>query len=479
MSSESPGPSEEKVQPFWNQFSIAHTNSLWKPDVSNIKQNSLLDPSFQRLATKTWFTASHLQSVIPITSDTKFSINYIRPTNLETQYKTKKIELFPTPEQRKILNEWFNTKRFIYNQCLNSYNEGECKNNKDQFRNLWLNGPNIDKNENHRWTKNTPSAIRDAAISELQQALSNNFLKGGRFKMKFKSKKAPSDYIMIPKTNYRKGTFYTRYVGKKRIKTKEELPDKLELDTRIQRTKLGRFFFCLVEEVEIKSENQAPDPINSVISLDPGVRTFMTGYDLKGNIFEWGKGNSERLIKLGIRADKLKSLIDSADILHKARYQLRRKFLGLNVKIHNLVDTLHKNLAKWLCENYCFVLIPEFKQQGMVKKFDRKIKSKTVRNMLTWSHYRFRQRLIQKSREYPCCEIKVVTEEYTSKTCGKCGWIHEKLGGNKVFNCQKCGIKIDRDYNGARNIMLKNLEKLAESVNITKLIRFDSAYSQI
>ena len=479
MPSESPGPSEEKIQPFWNRFSEAHTKSLWAPNVSNIKQNSLLDPSFKRLATKTWFTASHYKSVTPTTSDTKFNINYTIPFTREIQYKTKKIELFPTPEQRKILNEWFNTKRFVYNQCLNSYNQGECK-NKKEFRNLWLNGPNIDKNENHRWTKKTPSAIRDAAISELQLALKNNFLKGGRFKMKFKSKKAPSDYIMIPKRDYKgNNIFYPTYLEAKGIKTKETLPDKLELDTRIQRTKLGRFFLCLVEEIEVKSENQAPDPINSVISLDPGVRTFMTGYDLKGNVFEWGKGNSERLIKLGIKADKLKSVINSADLLHKARYTLRRKLLKLNLKIRNLVDTLHKNLAKWLCENYCFVLIPEFKQQGMVKKFDRKIRSKTVRNMLTWSHYRFRQRLIQKSREYPCCEIKVVTEEYTSKTCGFCGWIHEKLGGNKVFSCQKCGITIDRDFNGARNIMLKNLEKLTNSINTTKLIRFDSAYSQI
>lgn len=51
--------------------------------------------------------------------------------------------------------------------------------------------------------------------------------------------------------------------------------------------------------------------------------------------------------------------------------------------------------------------------------------------------------------------ITQVTEEYTSKTCGNCGELNEKLGSNKTFECQKCKIVIDRDCNGCRNILLK------------------------
>ncbi|MBF2057107.1 MAG: transposase, partial [Cyanobacterium sp. T60_A2020_053] len=31
------------------------------------------------------------------------------------------------------------------------------------------------------------------------------------------------------------------------------------------------------------------------------------------------------------------------------------------------------------------------------------------------------------------CQIIDVTEEFTSKTCTKCGHVHSKLGGAKVF----------------------------------------------
>jgi len=52
----------------------------------------------------------------------------------------------------------------------------------------------------------------------------------------------------------------------------------------------------------------------------------------------------------------------------------------------------------------------------------------------------------------------VVGEEYTSKTCTGCGNIDDKLGGKKWYECKACGTALDRDYNGARNIYIKNHE---------------------
>jgi len=50
-----------------------------------------------------------------------------------------------------------------------------------------------------------------------------------------------------------------------------------------------------------------------------------------------------------------------------------------------------------------------------------------------------------------------VSEEYTSKTCTKCGHVHRKLGGSKIFKCPNCGHEIPRDFNGALGIFLKAL----------------------
>ena len=100
----------------------------------------------------------------------------------------------------------------------------------------------------------------------------------------------------------------------------------------------------------------------------------------------------------------------------------------------------------------------------------RKIRSKTARAMLTWggvlrgeasprkppSHYRFKLFLKQAATRRGCTVVDV-TEEYTSKTCTRCGHIHTKLGGSKKFICPECGYTLPRDFNGAFGIMLKAL----------------------
>ena len=54
-----------------------------------------------------------------------------------------------------------------------------------------------------------------------------------------------------------------------------------------------------------------------------------------------------------------------------------------------------------------------------------------------------------------------VGEAYTSRTCGLCGTLNHDLGGAKTFQCvdEHCGVQIDRDVNGARNILLRELTR--------------------
>src|SRR3954462_12767719 len=92
------------------------------------------------------------------------------------------------------------------------------------------------------------------------------------------------------------------------------------------------------------------------------------------------------------------------------------------------------------------IIIPLFNSREMGKKTrHRKISSKTVRGMM-----------LSKAEEYGK-KVFLVSEAYTSKTCSTCGWINPKLGGKKVFSCRQCGLRIDRDVNGARGIFLRGM----------------------
>ena len=244
------------------------------------------------------------------------------------------------------------------------------------------------------WVLETPYDVRDEAMRDLLKAYKTNFAaKRQHFEMKFKSKKAPSDSIAILSKHYKsKGIFFPSFWGKAPIKAREELPDKPEYDSRIVRTRLGHFYFCIPTPIVINSNTHK----HNIIALDPGIRTFCTGYDPAGRALEWGRGDIGRIYRLCYAYDKLQSKWSQAGVRHSKRYRYKKAGLKIHRRIRNLVDDLHKKLSSWLCKHYDNILLPEFETQQMTAIPRRKINSKTARAMLTWSHYRFQQRLLIK-----------------------------------------------------------------------------------
>ena len=69
---------------------------------------------------------------------------------------------------------------------------------------------------------------------------------------------------------------------------------------------------------------------------------------------------------------------------------------GVLITIKNLIDEVHKKVAKWLTTEYRVIFIPTFESSQMVAKSGkkkRKLNSKTVRQMLHWAGNRFKQTL--------------------------------------------------------------------------------------
>jgi putative transposase len=139
---------------------------------------------------------------------------------------------------------------------------------------------------------------------------------------------------------------------------------------------------------------------------------------------------------------------------------MRQAAFRLRQKIRNLVDECHRKVAAFLTDNYRLIFLPTFDSAQMVAKAGRKFGSKTARAMLTWAHYRF-QRFLKFQAKKKNVVVVDVSEAYTSKTCTKCGHIHTKLGGAKVFVCPKCNHKLPRDWQGALGILLRALRDTA------------------
>ena len=176
------------------------------------------------------------------------------------------------------------------------------------------------------------------------------------------------------------------------------------------------------DTTDIQTENQGS---TSVIALDPGVRTFLTGYSPDGTVTGFAAGDATRLCKLATTVDKLCARLDSVDVRHHERQRLKRKRLRLHSRISNLVSEMHWKSADYLCSNYDVILLPSFGTQDMAKKVQKehkrhKINRDTTRKMLMMSHYKFRLRLLHKARQWGRTVV-IVNEAYTSKTCRSCG----------------------------------------------------------
>ena len=338
--------------------------------------------------------------------------------------------------------------RWTYNQAADAINQRSVPVSISALQKAFVNSDN--SGDDKQWVKDVPAQLRQAAALDAVKAASAYRAKQPQnrngFHLRYRSVRDPVQTIVVSMTKWNQQRSDSKYSsvfstpalrGGRRYQ--ELLRDGLPHDSRLLRDRQRRWFLC----VPFDQPHPSPPPPSihpssqCVVAIDPGVRTFLTTYDPQGEVNEWGKGDMQRLYRLAIHVDTLQSKATS--VQHRRRYGIRKAIARVYRRIHNL---------------------------ERVKRVTRRIRSKTVRSMLHWSHYRFRQRLLFKTEASAGVRVQLVTEEWTSKTCGACGRLHHQLGGSKHFRCPSCRWTCDRDVNGARNILLKTLTSSPPSASI-------------
>jgi transposase len=116
---------------------------------------------------------------------------------------------------------------------------------------------------------------------------------------------------------------------------------------------------------------------------------------------------------------------------------------------------MHYTVAHDLCRNNEQIALPftssHYWRRG--KKLNTMVKRRSM--MLAFG--KFRQCLKETSTWYTSPSDAGGSEAYTSKQCGICGTLNDKLGGSEIFKCCSCGVMADRDVHAARNILMRFL----------------------
>lgn len=377
------------------------------------------------------------------------------PTATGTTKRVRKFVLNLPSDLKDKLKRWMGCSRLTYNRALESIKTGKAhRTTLSWLQKRFVTACNIPGGLH--FLLECPQAIRAGAIKDLERAYKTNFAKrkknpAHRFEIHFRSKKDDQS-IIIPKTAFKQVgdgvAMYPKLFSDRAILPSHLMP---QADCRLTLDATGRFVLHIPADVpkHSMSDNQA----QRACAVDPGVRTFMTTWSPQGQAFKLGDGDATHLYSLLLVMDKLIARISAAN--KRSKWRKKRALARLRQRFDNLQRDLHYQCANFLVRRYGTVVIPPFGVKGMTSKTDRRLRTKTVRSMLGLAHYKFRQRL-KEVAERRGVRVVECTEEYTSKTCSRCGWIHPNLGGRKVFVCGECGLKIDRDLQGAFNIFLKH-----------------------
>ena len=447
--------SAKDCHPYWSDLCEEISSRLLLPVETDCADSDLNFSSswLSKTVEKSWFLTelytvqkpNSQQIFLPSFSSRRFAntSSVVEGTDLEvTARKSKKISLFLVPEQKALLKQWFGVSRFVYNTTIKYLQEPETKAN-------WMAIKTGILNNLPDWAKSVPFQVKSMAIKDAclaVKAAKKGFKQDGQIRRcRFRSRKDTKQSIFIPKSAIKACGIYHSIIGDCHLK--EALPKSFS-DGRLTLA-YGEYYLVVSEKVQpVKTDNQG-----RLVALDPGVRTFMTF--LSETSFGWlGNDSNLYIQKLCFRLDKLGSRLSKAHSQQKRR--LKKAASRLRGKIKNLVKELHHKTASFLVNNFDVILLPTFETSQMVSKSRRKLRNKSVRQMLTLSHYEFKTFLKWKAWEQSKTVIDG-NEAYTSKTVSWTGEIVKNLGGALTIKSPSTGLKMNRDLNGARGIFLRAL----------------------
>jgi len=129
------------------------------------------------------------------------------------------------------------------------------------------------------------------------------------------------------------------------------------------------------------------------------------------------------------------------------RYKLRQKIAQLHAKIAYVRQNSLHQLTNYLTNHFAGIVIEDLNVKGMLS--NRKL-SRAIADI---GFFEFRRQLEYKSK-YKGNYLLIADRWFpSSKTCSNCGRKKEQLKlSERVYHCQACGHKPDRDLNAAQNL---------------------------
>jgi len=232
-------------------------------------------------------------------------------------------------------------------------------------------------------------------------------------------------------------------IGRVRIKEKREKYYSGRILSVTITRRANRWFVSVTVEEDILD----PQPVRGApVGVDLGIKTLATLSD--GTIVANPRAMGRRLRKLRQLHKSLSRKKKGSKNRKKAILRLAKMYL----RIFNIrQDTLHK-LTTYLTKSHSKVVIENLGVSGMMKN------RRLARAIADVGFYEFRRQLEYKCQWYGSKLVIVSRTFPSSKLCSRCGHRKKELSlSEREYECEQCGLEIDRDINAALNLVAVSL----------------------
>lgn len=392
-------------------------------------------------------------------------------------HKALKVRLYPSEEQKVILNKTFGCCRVVYNERLtehinysNTYRDNP---NKPKFKGTL---PKELRETKYPWLgEDTIAEALMQSQRRCEQAYSNffNSRKGQRKGKKvgypkYKSKKSHKDsltlYVIRKKglVDFNSRTIFipklrdTKFrIANSSLKSKwiEWFLEATPLSMTVSRNACDEYYCSILFEKGQDLEQNIRLSNSTGLDFSPNSLYVDSNNNTAPNYKPYRQLNSKKLTKLQRRLFRKKKGSNNRE---KARVKLARfeKYIADSRKDYIEKETLR------LVRTYDIIGIEDLNLQGMMKF------SHNAKNYVDTSWYTFTQKLIWKSQFNNCIVVKSDRFYPSSKTCNRCGYINHSLTlKDRKWICPNCGAEIIRDQNAAQNLRDSAINLLTEEIN--------------
>ena len=370
--------------------------------------------------------------------------------------KGLEVRLYPSKEQRVLIDKTLGCSRFVYNHVLGMKKE------------LWEDyklsfNPNL-KSFKEEWKFLTKVPSQALANSYMDcMAAFNNFFNSIKKKTKQDTKypkfhkKGQKDSFRIASTKTSKG-YDIRIEDYEHIKVPKfgliKFRNYNNIDwskvhiynITIKKNSIGKYFASLCCELP---ESKYIEPKFDACGFDLGLKDFAI-FD-SGEVIE----NPKYYRKTEYRIKKTQRILDKCEKFSKNYKKVQIKLAKLHEKIKNQRKDFQHKISRRIINENQVIVSEDLNVKGMLKnhKLAKSIQDASFSSFCNIIAYK----ALEQHRQY----VKIGTFYPSSKLCHCCGFKYKGLKLDERFwTCPECGIYLDRDENAAINILQEGLRIL-------------------